>query len=324
MEELRGSSLPRCNSPPATALCLAPLLILLPAGRDGMGDEGAPGFKGCKQTSNGSVLGARPGGGWDTCTTWSWGWCCGVDYSECLITEDGEYLIPDHVHVVPPRETVVETRAELIEEWLSYTDTWAASINAELSFLPTLNETPDFQPAFRQHLLTLSDHLENNQTREAEYLAEMLVLKYGTHILTNVEARATLVQEDQPEALPEFPAPAVRRVAATVRRAIHRYYAVNALPGCLRRAAPAFNPQATVEDGSCGGGRANFSFGGVFQECEAVSRQDAEHLCQAYRIPHSLTGYASCPANYTASALHSKLKTGSEPRPRCQQQCRKC
>ncbi|XP_046500131.1 macrophage-expressed gene 1 protein-like [Equus quagga] len=416
------------------ALCLVPLLGLLSAERGGMGDPGAPGFQGCKQTLNVPVLGALPGGGWDNLRNVELELVLRRYYSQCLTTEDGEYLIQDHLHVVPQRESFVETRGELINHLngkssidcqnvkkynLEY-QTVTARVQVRHSIYSVkAPEIPDFQPTFRQHLLALSDHLENDQIREAEYLAEMLVLWYGTHVLTDVQAGATLVQEDQvrrelvdsqagernnvpstasavffhmvnfgdaaswqaqsqlfqdyvrntvaskmrshggvpfypgitlqkwqegisnrlvaigrsglplpallqPEALPELPAPAVQRVAAAVRRAIHCYYAVNALPGCLRRGAPAFNPQANLEDGSCGGGRSNFSFGGVFQECEAVSGQDAKHLCQAYRIPNPLTGYASCPASYTASALHSELKTWSEPRPECQQQCRKC
>ncbi|XP_066108936.1 macrophage-expressed gene 1 protein-like [Saccopteryx bilineata] len=456
MEGPRGSRLPKRSSPPGMALCLESLLVLLAALHCSTGDPGGADFQGCQQVLNVSVLGALPGGGWDNLRNVELGLVLRRNYSQCRTTEDGEYLIPNHVHAVPRRESVVETRAELMDQWLSYTDTWAASINAELSFLPSLNgkfsadfqnvkkynleyqtvttrvqvrhniysvkapETPDFHPAFLQHLLTLSDHLENNQSSEAEYLAEMLVLRYGTHVLTHVEAGATLTQEDQvkqelvgsqagersnitlaasavffhtvnvgvaaswqeqsqllqdyvgntvasktrshggvpfypgitlqkwqesirnrlvaigrsglplpallePEALPQLPAPAVRRLAATVRRAIHRFYAVNARPGCLRRGAPAFNPQANVDDGSCDGGhRANFSFGGVFQECEAVSGKDAESLCQAYRTPNPLTGNASCPANYEASALHSVLKASSEAHSECQQQCSRC
>lgn len=198
-----------------------------------MGEQRAPGFQGCRQTLNVSVLGALPGGGWDNLRNVELGLVLGRDYSQCLTTEDGEYLIPDRAQVVPRRESIVETRTELIDHRVNDTDTWAAPINAELSFLPDLNgkfsvdcqnvrkysleyqtvttrgqirhviysvkapENPDFQPDFLRHLLTLSDHLENNQTREAKYLAEMLVLRYGTHVLTDVEAGAALVQEYQ-------------------------------------------------------------------------------------------------------------------------------
>ncbi|XP_073665542.1 macrophage-expressed gene 1 protein-like [Tursiops truncatus] len=372
-----------------------------------MGEQRAPGFQGCRQTLNVSVLGALPGGGWDNLRNVELGQVLRRDYLQCLTTEDGEYLIPDRVQVVPRRESIVETRTELIDHRVNYTDTWAASINAELSFLPDLNgklsvdcrnvgkysleyqtvttrvqirhviysvkapENPDFQPDFLRHLLTLSDHLENNQTREAKYLAEMLVLRYGTHVLTDVEAGAALVQEYQ-----------VRRelVDSEARDKINITFAASALffhavnagdgvscrcragfsrtsggtrwpPRCTatvacpstraspyrngRRAsatgwrpslgAPVFDPQANVDDGSRGGRcRANFSFGGVFQECEAVSGRRADHLCRAYHIPNPLTGKASCPANYTACARSGGLKTWSEAGPECRQHCRRC
>lgn len=438
------------------ALCLAPLLVLLCAVCGGTGDKWAPGVQGCTQVPNVSVLGALPGGGWDNLRNVELGLVLWHNYSQCHTTHDGEFLIPDHVYVMPRRESVVETRAELMDEWISYTDTWAASINAEASYLPMLNgkfsadfqnvkkhdlehktvttrvqvrhniysvkapEIPNLHPDFRQHLVTISDHLENNETREADYLAEMLVLRYGTHVLTHVDVGASLVQEDQvkrdlmsdkamqktsislaasavffqvvnvgasaswgeqsehfqdymqntvssttrsyggspfypgitlqawqnsigkrlvaigrsglplptmikPEALTELPEPAVHRVAATVHAAISRYYAVNVHPGCLRRGSPDFNPQANVDDGSCDtGGRTDFSFGGVFQECEAVSGEDAERICQNYHVANPLTGNTSCPANYTSSTLHRELKTSTQAHPDCKEQCRRC
>uniref|UniRef100_A0A8C3W7G2 MACPF domain-containing protein n=1 Tax=Catagonus wagneri TaxID=51154 RepID=A0A8C3W7G2_9CETA len=438
------------------ALSLAPLLVLLLTARGGVGEQGAPSFQGCKKALNVSVLGALPGDGWDNLRNVELEPVLWRDYSSCLTTEDGEYIIPDQMKVAPRRESIVETRAELIDSWVNYTDTWAASVNAEISFLPRLNgkfstdcqkvkkynlehktitarvqvrhhvysvkapESPSFHPDFLQHLLTLHEYLENNQTHEAEYLAETLVLRFGTHVLTQVEAGATLVQEDQvrrelvdhltqdkinitfaasvlffkainiaggfswqkqnqflqaytqntvaskihshggvpfypgitlqkwqdsianrlvaigrsgvplpellhPEALPHLPAPAVRRLAAAVQNAITRYYAVNTRPGCLKPGEPAFDPQANVDDGSCRGShRANFSFGGVFQECQVPSGKDTEHLCQRFRISNPLTGNASCPAGYTVTPLSSQLKTWSEVRPECGNQCDRC
>nr|KAF6500815.1 hypothetical protein HJG59_007855 [Molossus molossus] len=57
---------------------------------------------------------------------------------------------------------------------------------------------------------------------------------------------------------------------------------------------------------------------------QGVSGKDADGLCQAYRIPNPLTGNASCPANYKASVLHSKLKIPSKTHPECQPQCQRC
>ncbi|XP_061295667.1 macrophage-expressed gene 1 protein-like [Bos javanicus] len=453
---MRGCKLHRRSSPPALGLGLVPLLVLLWAGPGGRADGGPWGFQGCKQQLNVSVLGALPGAGWDNLRNLELGLVLGRAYSQCLTTEDGEYLIPDGTLAVPRRETVVQTRADLMDSWVNYTDAWAASVNAEFSFLSFLNGkfsaecqnvrrhslqyqtittrvqrrhsiysvrvrgTPDFHPDFRQRLLTLSDHLENNQTREAEYLAEMLVFAYGTHVLTEVEVGATLVQEDQvsrelvgnedkdrlnvtfaasvlfdrkvgvgdavswdkesrlvqayqrgtvaskihsrggppfyegltlqkwqegvanrlvaigrsglplpallqPEALPELPAPAVRRVEAAVSRAIGRYYEVNMHPGCVKRWAPNFDPLANVDDGSCTNGQhANFSFGGVFQECEAITGPEGGRLCKPYTILNPLTGRTSCPANYTASLLSSEVKVWSERSYQCWPQCQSC
>ncbi|XP_055989958.1 macrophage-expressed gene 1 protein-like [Sorex fumeus] len=444
------------------ATCLALVLVLLSPGLSTWASSAPlaqprmPVFQGCKHTFNVSVLGALPGGGWDNLRNVELGLVLQRDYSQCRTTEDGEYLIPDDVHLVTRRESVVETRAELIDRWVDYTDAWAASINTEVSFLSALNgkfsldsenvkkydleyqtvttrvqvrhsvysvkspETPTFHPDFREQLLILSDYLDSNRSLEAQYLAEMLVRNYGTHVLTDVEAGATLVQEDQvrrelaesqaqekinitlaasvlffqklgigasvsgqvderllrnyvqntvgsqlrshggmpvapgltlqkwqesignrlvtigraglplpdllqPDALPELPPPSVERLEAAVRNAIHRYYAVNAHPGCVEREEPAFNPQANVDDGSCAHARgANFSFGGFFQECEVLSGADAERFCQAHHTPNPLTGNSSCPAEYQAFSLYRGLKTWSAPRQVCKKKCSKC
>lgn len=411
-------------------------------------------FQHCKEALNTSVLGALPGGGWDNLRNVELGQVLLRDYSNCLTTEDGEYLIPDNVHVVALRETAMETRAELIDEWLQYTDSWALSINADFSFLAALNgkfsaacqkakkyemkyetvttrvqvrhsvysvkvpESPTFHPVFLEQLLQLNDYLESNQTQEAQYLAELLVRKFGTHVLTDVEAGAALVQEDQvrrklvdsqtqektnitltaalafkfslktdgswlsedqriqnymqntvasklrsqgglpyapgmslqtwqesidnrlvaigraglplpdliePNTVPQLPPASVQRLATAVRNAINRYYALNAHPGCVKRGDPAFNPQANVDDGSCSAGnRANFSFGGVFQECKPVSGVDAEPFCKVYRTMNPLTGNASCTPEYEVAILHREYKTWSQPHNVCKKVCKRC
>uniref|UniRef100_A0A8C3RVN8 MACPF domain-containing protein n=1 Tax=Chelydra serpentina TaxID=8475 RepID=A0A8C3RVN8_CHESE len=192
-----------------------------------------PSFQACKRALNVSVLEVLPGGGWDNLRNVEVGRVMSLNYSQCRTTEDGEYLLPDEVEVVPLRESRVEVNAELIEDWLSYTDAFARSINAEASFLGVLNgkfssgcqETkthnvydltvttrvqvrhhiysvkaqPAFtlHPTFRHQLLAIGNQLENNQSQAATYLAELLVLNYGTHVLTRLEAGASLIQEDQ-------------------------------------------------------------------------------------------------------------------------------
>uniref|UniRef100_A0A6J0THQ7 Macrophage-expressed gene 1 protein-like n=1 Tax=Pogona vitticeps TaxID=103695 RepID=A0A6J0THQ7_9SAUR len=208
------------------------LLVFLRAGDAGA--QGDVGFKACRlQGFKEKVLEVLPGGGWDNLRNVDMGRVMSLNYSQCRATEDGQYLIPDDVFVVPLKKSTVEVHSELIEDWLSYTDAFAESINAEASYLSVLNgkfsassqetkmhnvydETvttrvqaryhiysvkthPSFtlHKDFRHQLVDIGNQLENNQSHRAEYLAEMLVLNYGTHVLTSVEAGASLLQEDQ-------------------------------------------------------------------------------------------------------------------------------
>lgn len=62
----------------------------------------------------------------------------------------------------------------------------------------TVKAYPDFtlDVRFVQQVQAIAEAIENNQTRNAEYLSERMVLDYGTHVITSIEAGATLVQED--------------------------------------------------------------------------------------------------------------------------------
>lgn len=62
----------------------------------------------------------------------------------------------------------------------------------------TVKSYPDFtlDVRFVQQVQDIAEAIENNQTRNAEYLSEKMVLDYGTHVITSLEAGATLVQED--------------------------------------------------------------------------------------------------------------------------------
>lgn len=62
----------------------------------------------------------------------------------------------------------------------------------------TVKAYPDFtlDVRFAQQAQEIAEAIENNQTRNAEYLSEKMVLDYGTHVITSIEAGASLVQED--------------------------------------------------------------------------------------------------------------------------------
>ncbi|XP_042337633.1 macrophage-expressed gene 1 protein-like, partial [Plectropomus leopardus] len=155
-----------------------------------------------------------------------------LSYFQCQTTEDGLYLIPDEVFVIPHKETGVETNSEIISSWLEQKSSTSHTINADVSFLSVLNGKfstenkrmkthqvkdsstttrvqvrnfiytvkayPDFtlDTRFAQQAKEIADAIENNQTRNADYLSEKMVLDYGTHVITSVDAGASLVQED--------------------------------------------------------------------------------------------------------------------------------
>ncbi|XP_043967443.1 macrophage-expressed gene 1 protein-like [Gambusia affinis] len=188
----------------------------------------------CRAATNISLtaLEVLPGGGWDNLRNLDVGRVMNLSYFQCQTTEDGLYLIPDEVFVIPEKETGVETNSEIISSWLEQKSTTSHSINADASFFSVLNGKfssentrmkshqvkdssttarvqvrdfiytvkayPDFtlDSRFAQQAKEIADAIENNQTRDANYLSEKMVLDYGTHVITSVNVGALLVQED--------------------------------------------------------------------------------------------------------------------------------
>uniref|UniRef100_A0A3P9HKG0 Macrophage-expressed gene 1 protein n=1 Tax=Oryzias latipes TaxID=8090 RepID=A0A3P9HKG0_ORYLA len=188
----------------------------------------------CRASTNLSLtaLEVLPGGGWDNLRNMDMGRVMNFSYFQCQTTEDGLYLIPDEVFVVPYKETGVETNSEIISSWLDQKGSTAASINDDFSFLPVLNAKfsveitrmkthqvkdssttarvqvrnfiysvksyPDFalDSRFAHQVKEIADAIENNQTRRADYLSEKMVVDFGTHVITSVDAGASLSQED--------------------------------------------------------------------------------------------------------------------------------
>lgn len=104
---------------------------------------------------------------------------------------------------------------------------------------------------------------------------------------------------------PDLPQPTVGKVALRMMQAIDRYYKVNTRPGCVDVSSKNFNFQANVDDNSCEGPATNLSFGGVYQECVALSR-DADPLCDALAQKNLDTGDFSCRPPYFPTLLRSE------------------
>ncbi|NWI13112.1 MPEG1 protein, partial [Crypturellus soui] len=204
--------------------------------RQGQEAPSPAGFPGCRKATELSSLEVLPGGGWDNLRNLDMGRVLKLGYSLCKTTEDGAYVIPDEVFTIPRKQSNLDINSEIIESWKNYQSATAASINMELSLFSSINGkfsydfhrtkthqvkdqavttrvqvrnlvyTVKMDPGaaldegFKQQLLLIASHLENNQTRMADFLAELLVLNYGTHAITSVDAGATLVQEDQVKA----------------------------------------------------------------------------------------------------------------------------
>ncbi|XP_033827846.1 macrophage expressed 1, tandem duplicate 1 [Periophthalmus magnuspinnatus] len=213
-------------------LCLA--LVLLQSGPCFSTSRPSNWLRQCRASTNLSItsLGVLPGGGWDNLRNMDMGRVMNFTYSQCQTTEDGIYLIPDEVFVIPQKETGVETSSEIISSWTEQKSVTSSSINADVSFLGMVNGKfstenqrmkthqvkdsatttrvqvrnfiysvkayPDFtlDSRFVQQVKDIADAIENNQTKNAAYLSERIVVDYGTHVITSVDAGASLVEED--------------------------------------------------------------------------------------------------------------------------------
>ncbi|XP_076972277.1 macrophage-expressed gene 1 protein [Tamandua tetradactyla] len=190
------------------------------------------GFQKCKSALTVPVLEVLPGGGWDNLRNVDMGRVMAMTYTNCRTTEDGQYIIPDAIFTIPQKQSNLEMNSEIIESWENYQSSSSNSINMELTlfskvngkfssefqrmktlqvkdqaittraqvrnlvYTVKLNPTSELSSGFRKELMDISERLENNQTHMATYLAELLVLNYGTHVITSVDAGAALIQED--------------------------------------------------------------------------------------------------------------------------------
>ncbi|ROL49254.1 Macrophage-expressed gene 1 protein [Anabarilius grahami] len=179
------------------------------------------GLRVCRKNSSLTALEVLPGGGWDNLRNIDMGRVMNLSYSQCQTTEDGVFVIPDEVFVIPQKVSGVETNSEIIMSWLDQQSSTSSSINADVSFYPAVNGKFSTENQriktnqVRNHLYTvkaypnfildsrfarqaeeITDAIKNNQTRLATYLSEKLIFDYGTHVITSVDAGATLVQED--------------------------------------------------------------------------------------------------------------------------------
>ncbi|KAJ8246204.1 hypothetical protein GJAV_G00264890 [Gymnothorax javanicus] len=190
------------------------------------------GLNDCRKLIDVPVLGVLPGGGWDNLRNLDMGRVMNLNYSLCQTTADGAYILPNDVFTIPEKSSKVEINSEIIKSWAKLASSTAYTINLEVKFNPqvqgkfsvenqrmktvqvkkesytsrtevrnllyTVKARPGFSldPTFRSRVAEIADALAGNETRLANYLSETLVLDYGTHVLTSIDAGTSLVKED--------------------------------------------------------------------------------------------------------------------------------
>ena len=172
-----------------------------------------------------------PGIGHDNLRSIDMGQVLNYNYSQCQISKDGKYLLPDGVFLIPIQQSSVETSAEYFDHWDNYTSTISFSFSvsggiigllsakfsagythtkshmynqdskmtrAQIRYkLYTIKMQPDAElhPAFKTRLYDIAAYLQNNNIEQARFLSETIIRDFGTHYITSLDAGALIVQE---------------------------------------------------------------------------------------------------------------------------------
>lgn len=177
-----------------------------------------------------------PGFGWDNLVNENRGLVINLNYSKCRTTQDRRYLLPDGVDTIPVKTSQMNVFSKIYDHWSQYESDTAISINKgasasirrvniaasfsdeyehikkhqleDKSFTTkvqakfaryTAKVLPDVQldQSFRNRLLKIAGHIQQNRKLSARYESELLIRDFGTHILTSVDAGASIVKVDQ-------------------------------------------------------------------------------------------------------------------------------
>ncbi|XP_065907252.1 macrophage-expressed gene 1 protein-like [Dysidea avara] len=174
-----------------------------------------------------------PGIGWDNLRNKDMGLVFEYEYTQCQVTNDRKFLLPDGVFAIPVQQSDVQTYSELITHWVNHSSLTSSSINVEghtffaslggkfskeytqvketmynqksiiarvqirhKLYVIRLQSGTKLNSMFKKRLLDIASHIINNNPDIARYLSELLIRDYGTHYLSAVHAGAILVQED--------------------------------------------------------------------------------------------------------------------------------
>jgi hypothetical protein len=174
-----------------------------------------------------------PGLGFDNLRNLDVGRVYNISYSGCQISNDGLYILPDGINVEPVLNSEVDYSAEVFSHFDDYKSATAVSLNVAAKYSGVFSSvsgkfSTDYQstkskmvnskshsvrvglrhhvysvhinpdtglhPSFKSRILDIAANIQNNNTELAHFLTDLLIRDYGTHVVTSVEAGASLHQ----------------------------------------------------------------------------------------------------------------------------------
>ena len=192
------------------------------------------------QTQYGTNVAVRrlevlPGLGFDNLRSLDKGQVHFYNYSTCKVTEDGKFMIPDSVFVIPLQQGHYKFYSDIFDHWDNYTSITSHGVNVGFGvsisgfkigasfsdekqsvkvnmvnynskttrvsfrnrvYAVHLDSSAELHPNFKSKVYEIAASIQNNDTGLAQYLAELIVRDYGTHYITSVEAGAVFTKLD--------------------------------------------------------------------------------------------------------------------------------
>uniref|UniRef100_T1JLV4 MACPF domain-containing protein n=1 Tax=Strigamia maritima TaxID=126957 RepID=T1JLV4_STRMM len=172
------------------------------------------------------------GFGWDALTNKNTNQTLHLTYSQCKVTNDGRYLIPDETVDLSKTTTETQVLNNLIEYWLNYSpitargyEKWPQNAGSlyftlshdylelkkyqshlaaftsrsqvrRLTYRIAVKPNVKLSTHLKTRLLEVIKDLSLNHTKKVEYLVHTIVNDYGTHYTKSVDIGAVFVKDD--------------------------------------------------------------------------------------------------------------------------------
>ncbi|KAK3091733.1 hypothetical protein FSP39_022247 [Pinctada imbricata] len=154
----------------------------------------------------------------------------------CRTTKDGRYLIPDDVFVISTKNSKVDISSDIVQHFSDYKSATSFSINAHANgfiddvldiggsfsteyqsikenqinnkavtarvqdryprYRAGLQPNVKLAKDFKKRILSVAAHLIFGRKRTAAFETQLLIREFGTHVLTSVDAGATILKID--------------------------------------------------------------------------------------------------------------------------------